>query len=253
VARVNGKPGRWAKDRAERQLDLLLLLYGVLLALGGICFGFILAKGWSASALLALLILSLLLVSTGRPMHRLATTIGKQRLKFWRGAQVEALVGWLLQDLDDQCVFNGIQLQEASDIDHVVVGPGGLYCVSTKSARGLFSLAPDGRVFYNNKPTGLIGNTQSQAMALRERLRGLLGADVPYVNAVLAVPLANVDFSGPQQNVWVLHQHDLLTTITNAPKRLDWAEVERIAKALEMLLQSGKTIYKADDRHHGRG
>lgn len=155
----------------------------------------------------------------------------------------------LTRDLDDQWhVFNGIQLQEASDIDHVIVGPGGLYCVSTKSARGLFSITPrlsqqqsDGA----DREHAIAGDGPAGAAD------GPVGADVPYVNAVLAVPLAYVDFSGPQQNVWVLHQHDLLETIANAPKRLERAEVERVAKALEMLRQSGKTIYKADDRRAG--
>ena len=126
-----------------------------------------------------------------RLFDRPLTAIGKQRLRYWRGAQMESLVGWILQDLDDDWhIFNGVQLQEASDVDHIVVGPGGVFCISTKSAKGLFSVGPDGRVLHNNKPTGLIGNTRSQAMALKDRLAALLGADVPYVNAVLAVPQA---------------------------------------------------------------
>src|SRR5688572_24583456 len=86
-----------------------------------------------------------------RLLDRPFTLLGRERIKYLRGAQGEALVGWLLQQLDEEWhVFHGMQLQDGQDIDHVVVGPGGLFCVSTKNFRGLFSHDAEGRVLYNN-------------------------------------------------------------------------------------------------------
>ena len=103
-------------------------------------------------------------------------------------------------DLDDTWhVFHGIQLEAKSDIDHIVVGPGGFFCISTKNYRGLFSLGLDGCALYNNEPTALISDTLRQSLSLRDRLAALLGSDCPFVNAVLAVPQAFVAFNGPQQ------------------------------------------------------
>lgn len=68
--------------------------------------------------------------------------------------------------------------------------------------------------------------------------------DVAFVTAVLAVPLAYVEFSGPKNNVSVLHQDSLLDTLQNAPKRLDKQQIARCAKALEMLEEAAAKVYR---------
>lgn len=153
-------------------------------------------------------------------------------------------MAWLLQDLPDEWhVFHGIQLRQTSDLDHVVVGPTGVWCISTKSHRGLFSEQPDRRVFHNNDPTPFIGEATGLAKELKERLGALLGNDVPWVEAVLAVPLAWVDVRNPRNGVWVLHQDDLIETLQRARARLDRASVKRIAHAIEMLAAHAKAVW----------
>ena len=62
-----------------------------------------------------------------------------------QGAEGEELVGEILESLvaDGWQVIHDISFGRGN-IDHVVVGPGGLYCISTKSQRGLFTGTPDG-------------------------------------------------------------------------------------------------------------
>ena len=45
VARVNGKPGSWAKSRAERQFDRLILSMSLIMLVCGVGLGFFIAKG----------------------------------------------------------------------------------------------------------------------------------------------------------------------------------------------------------------
>ena len=133
---------------------------------------------------------------------------------------------------------------QASDIDHIVVGPGGVYCISTKNLRGLFELQSDGRVFYNNGPTRLIGNTMSQAMQVRERMAALVGADVPFVTPILAVQQAFVAFGVPQKGVWLLTQEDLTKVIEGGGKRLTKQMISRCVNAWKMLLNTRPELYR---------
>jgi hypothetical protein len=85
--------------------------------------------------------------------------IQKERMHYVRGARGEEFVGWLLEDLPAGWhVFHGIQLNEGRDLDHIVVGPGGIFLISTKSYRGLFTQgAVAGEVLWNGQPTAAVG------------------------------------------------------------------------------------------------
>lgn len=126
----------------------------------------------------------------------LSDRLAHERRRYLRGAEGEVYVGWLLDGLPDQWhAFHGVQLQEGHDLDHVVVGPGGLYYVSTKSWRGLFSQDAEGRLLYNNKPTDAAVRALRDGIELRERLNALTNSE-QWVHVVLAVPFGWVDVRG---------------------------------------------------------
>jgi hypothetical protein len=96
-------------------------------------------------------------------------------MAYVRGGNGEELVGSLLESLDDDWhVFHGLTLDPKSDIDHVLVGNAGIYCVSTKNLRGLFS-ASGSELLYNGKPTSCGRQAVAQAMNMRDRLAALIG------------------------------------------------------------------------------
>jgi hypothetical protein len=249
MANIHGAPGAYLSGEARRYVDRALLA-AVLLVVGSAV-----AMGYSAAAFTWYVAVPLLLVLcatlwvTRHLLDRHIAALQRERLKFLKGARAEELVGWLLEDLPSSWhVFHGIQIRERRDLDHVAVGPGGLYLISTKSMGGLFSLGPTGEVLHNNQPTKLPQYTAGQAIELRRRLAALMNADGPYVNAVLAVPFARVEFSGPRHNVWVLHQDDLLRTLETAPPRLTDRQVQAYVKALEMLAGSALDVARAASR-----
>jgi hypothetical protein len=60
--------------------------------------------------------------------------IYRERLKWLRGGQAEGLVAWHFQDLsNDWHVFHNVMHGSGEDIDHVLVGPAGIFAISTKS------------------------------------------------------------------------------------------------------------------------
>jgi hypothetical protein len=155
-------------------------------------------------------------------------------------------VAWLLEDLDDNWhVFNGIKLERNSDIDHVVVGPGGIYCVSTKSARGWFVGTPDG-LLHNSKPSDLAQRALRQTMNLKDRLVALMGADVPWVQPVLAVPYGYVDGDACGGKVWLVHQEQIPDRFApeGGPRRLDPHQVGRVVKVMEIIRAGAADVYE---------
>ena len=174
----------------------------------------------------------------------------RERIKYLRGGQAEGLIAWLLEGLDDDWhIFNGIKLERESDIDHILIGPAGVFCISTKSHRGLFTGTSDG-LLHNGQSCPFAKDAMRQAMTLRDRLAALMGKDVPFVQPVLAVPFGYVEGAACGGKVWVRHQDDITSRI--APKdtrrRLSEKEVAPLVGVLEMFEKDARYSTAAQRR-----
>jgi hypothetical protein len=89
-----------------------------------------------------------------------------------------------------------------------------------------------------------VGETTGQAMQLRDRLQAMMGKDVPFVQAVLAVPLAFVACPRQQGPVWVVHPDELFDAVEGGAKKLPASQIDRCAKVLDMLRQSAAHVYQ---------
>ena len=245
MAHLHGDPGKYSKGVARQKAIGIFSAGLTLVALYSFGVGVLFALVGTFWIWIALPIAGVLVWVILRLIDKPMNWVSRERLKYLRGAQGEVLVGWMLHELGDEWhVFHGMKLEEARDIDHVVVGPGGSYCISTKSFRGLLSLSPDGQFLMNNEPSKLLEQTFMQAMNLRDRLKFGMGADVPFVVPVLAVPFMFVAFQSPQRNVWVVHQGDLTDVMEKAPNKMSKDEVKRCVTALEMLEKNAATIHR---------
>jgi hypothetical protein len=188
MAKRHGLAGQYPKGeankRTKRAVVILLTAGGYGLAGLGFAFGYFLSHWGPSLALVGLLAVAGAGYAVWRPLSRYIDKRAKERIWLMRGGQGEALIAWILEkDLeDDWHVFNGVKLERESDIDHIVVGLGGLYCISTKSQRGLFTGTPDG-LRYNGQPSPFAQQALRQTMALKDRLDALMGRDVPWVQA----------------------------------------------------------------------
>ena len=81
-----------------------------------------------------------------------------------------------------------------ANIDHLVVGPSGVFVLDTKNWRGTVGWAEDGKtLLWNGEPEkkNSAKSVLSDALDVRDKLRALLNRDV-FVKAVLVFPLAKV-------------------------------------------------------------
>jgi diacylglycerol kinase len=181
-------------------------------------------------------------------IERWIDATARERLKHLRGARAEALVAWLLDELDDEWhVFNGLQLEPNRDLDHVVVGPSGIFCISTKSQKGLFVATPNSFT-HNGAPCEFGNQALRQTMTLQDRLKALLGSEVPWVQSVLAVPFGYTEGRTTRQGkVWVVDMETLIHKLAPADgvRRLEKSQIARVVKALEMLAAGSRHVFKA--------
>jgi len=160
----------------------------------------------------------------------------KEKLKYFKGGQIEGYVAWMLDDLPDTFhVFNNVIIRPDQDLDHIVIGPTGVWAISTKSGRGFLTTSHKGDLILNNEPTDWSLDASRQAMRLRDLLSEPLAPTIPWINAVLAAPLTYTKLINPVKNVAVLSQHNLVEHIGKSHGTLSASEVKRIVAVIEKM------------------
>lgn len=241
--RYYGKAGQWGKQEAHRLFDKRLFLVMLVIFSAGAILGAavgVLALPFAFRFVpftrevpvgtwiglmftleaAALVVTAVLFRAIRDPVDRLTI----QRIRHIHGAETEALVAHTLGRLGNEWhLFNGVAMKGGGDLDHVLIGPGGVYCISTKGYRGVLSLDSDRwTVRHNGDVTDIVAEAQRLAMKLRHWFEAKLQTvptvqTVPYVRAVLVAPHLHRDFQPMAiKNVWVFDDveffHFLLDT-----------------------------------------
>jgi len=156
------------------------------------------------------------------------------------GARGERIVGRKLEELRKYryVVFHDIP-GEGFNIDHVVIGPGGVFALETKSwskpESGPTEIDYDGeRVLKNGRETDR--NPVIQAKACASYLRGLLkkktGRKVE-VRAVLLFPGWFVKERSKNPEVWALNEKRIFSCIKNEREKLSREDIALFVDRLE--------------------
>ncbi len=152
-----------------------------------------------------------------------------------RGADAEVVVAQLLRGLPKEYhVFHDLVF-EGFNIDHVVIGPTGVFIVETKSHRGKVSakgeaLLLNGRPF--EKP--VLNQAWSEAFTLRDRLPQIAGKPCS-VQPLLCFPNAFIQARDPVKGVIVVSRHFLLRVITGSRAvTLSQTEILQLVNALKL-------------------
>lgn len=223
-ATMKGIPGDAARRRGIRRVLIPLLCFGVLFGLGlGVCAGAVgLLPAMAGVVLLVLAVVGLTVYCRRQP----ALVYG-----YFKGARGEEMVAGELARLGSEwTVFNGLLLPDGQDIDHVAVGPQGLFVIETKHWSGSVTVE-GGEVLANGRPL-----RRSPVVQVRRSM----GA----VSAVAAVPEGTLHgvlcFAGRQlpegaaraDEVLVCSHLGLVDALTSGPIVFDAAALARMVARL---------------------
>ncbi len=220
----HGMPGEWAKVRGT--VLSLWPLFLCFVALGA--FGAALVLGRST------LLFALLFVAT-----LLATAIfwrkGLRRVEsFFKGARGEEKVAGRFATLPGGYhVFHDFAAG-GHHVDHVVVGPSGVFSVETKSWRGAVTLE-DGEILVNgalpDRPPLVQARREAAAVKSALKRAGWEAGDV-----VPVVCFASDTFADSQKKVgavMVLNANVAVAWMLDQPKVLSASDVDRVAQLME--------------------
>ena len=147
------KAGQHAKAESNRIVlrymsasYVFMVLFGVLLGASLVVplitrVGHLLGPGAAAGVAITVPVLGIgaaaAVLIFRRHFEAYTDAVSHGRMRWLRGGQGEGLVAWHLRDaLDGRWhLFNNVKLPGRADYDHVLVGPGGLFCISTRSPR----------------------------------------------------------------------------------------------------------------------
>ena len=143
-ANMHGKPGEFARQLGIRRIFIPMLSFGVLFGFGiGMLIDSIGLLPWWGGAIITLIAL----VGFARFCYRQPSLV----YSYFKGARGEEIIASELSRLPATwSVFNGVLLPGRRDIDHVVVGPQGVFVIETKFWKGNITFE-NGQILVNGR------------------------------------------------------------------------------------------------------
>lgn len=157
-----------------------------------------------------------------------------------RGAVAEESVATELENLDDRFHVIHDVIVGPGNIDHVVIGPAGLFIIETKSHRGQVTfdgekLLLSGRPFDKN----FLAQAYAESMSLKEYLKKATGSDFE-VRPLLVFTNGFIKVRGRAKGVEVLPLKWMNDRITKGVDVLPEDERQRLARALATLTDQAR-------------
>lgn len=250
MAKIHGKAGENALSKALKKQQntfvVVILCSIVLLEAVGFLWGLSFAKDLHLKWISALVTILLggVLFAMNHKFDAIMEKRAREAQNWRRGFEGERVVSDILANElpNTYHVFNDVRFPgRSANIDHLVVGPSGVFVLNTKNWRGTVDWAQDGKsLLLNGEPEKRNSAKAALADALdvHDKLKALLGRDV-FVKSVLVFPMAKVV---PRLNMPVdLQQDNYLVEkrLKYIDKRtsLSAKEIEEIAVALQALFR----------------
>jgi hypothetical protein len=229
-------------------LGALLLVAGVL----GVAWTRGLPPAIGPAAFVALVLLSTLWLSNredGRRRRNAERENRSAQKLAGRGGELQ-VAGVLAKELpDDFVVLNGVALPRGlGDVDHVVVGPSGLFLLETKTMAGRIVCRADGTwqrtrigrggtsyvAFIGDPAAQVLRNVHAARDCLRRRLPHLFGRPGLWLEGLLVFPHPRTELETAYSRVPAVRLDELSRRIRDHQprRRLESAEVDAICEVL---------------------
>jgi hypothetical protein len=244
MAMMIGAPGRHALDKAVRVFQKMFLTTGfILVAVGvfeGVVFSSVFGKGFfpTLAQIVGLPVGGLAIWWLCQNQNRRIDQFERERARWRKGAAGELSIVETLKNLPDTyLVLNGLKTQ-SGDLDHVVVGPTGLFFVETKNWRGVVAADGSGELLNNGRPLGrpAVRSFLARCMMVVEQLEALAQEERINFRAAMVFPWSRVEAPfGQTGRVHCMTDERLCGYIENEAfsSNLSKEQVRTLARALE--------------------
>ncbi len=241
MAQVFGEPGRNAAEESYKTTRRFLLIAFLSIAALSVIWGFALGSVLPLTRLpwpvaVSILFLALFLAFLiGHWATQKMDAVDRERMSWRKGALGEWLAAETLKSLpNDYAVINDVT-KKLGNIDHVVIGPTGVYVINAKNWKGTVSADGKGELLVNrrspDKPA--IKNMLTGVMDFQTKLTALTEGDY-FVRGLLVFPIAYVEADfGSTRHIHCLRDDRLVDYIQNKTfaQSLSSDDVDRITRA----------------------
>lgn len=246
MAKVLGESGRYVSQEAVGKLRKIWLTCAGAVLASGILVGLQLGLLFSGriplwTSTIDLVIFGAFLLASKFVIRKM-NELERQRMDLRRGAAGETSVAITLGDFpDDFKVVNDLTTP-FGNLDHVVVGPTGVFVLDTKNWRGVVTADKNGELLCNGQRTDkqLVRQFVGRLMGIKEKVKTLAPGLDPYFQPIFVFTSARVDANwGTTGNVHCLRDDQLFGYIVESKfgTKLKQSEVDRIAQAFLALAQ----------------
>lgn len=150
-----------------------------------------------------------------------------------KGARGEEKVGAELAKLADRDpqwrVLHSIPVgHRGSDIDHLVIGPGGVYTLNAKHHRGAKIWIGGNTFIVNGQRLPYLRNSRYEAQRATKLLSAAIGRPVAVTAVIVHVGVHGVVIKTPPADVHVVDRAALVTWLRRRPETLDAPTIEAV-------------------------
>lgn len=153
-----------------------------------------------------------------------------EALPWYRGAQGELAMAHALSELPP--AWRSIHAMpigtRGADVDHVVIGPGGVITINAKRHHGAKVWVGSRRLLVNGQKTDHLRNARYEAERIRRELSQGLGYDVSVRAAIALVDVASITIRERPTDVEIGSPGDIVRRIRRRPALLDSARQEAV-------------------------
>lgn len=149
------------------------------------------------------------------------------------GAKAEEKAARLLKALGpDWTVLHDITVHHRGwNIDHVAIGPQGVFVINTKTTRASSVVAEGDRLTVGGRRTDYIAKSRTEGFRTQVALFGR-AHPVSVTPVLLFVDTTSIEFRSPPGDVWITEGYNVVTALTGGPIRLSPKQYGRlVAKA----------------------
>jgi hypothetical protein len=152
----------------------------------------------------------------------------------WRvGAKGEEAVAAQLAKLDSRwLVLHAVPVGErGADIDHVVIGPAGVFTLNAKHHPGAKIWVGGDAVMINGRQVPYVRNSRHEAARAARLLSTACGFDVEVTGMIVPVGADDIVIRELPEDVQIVNRRRISSFLTHLPRRLDARVVEAVYAA----------------------